>query len=113
MCASDILQYHNPFPYQFLFSSFTREQRLSNLLAYVLITLTPTMRPILRYIPFPVLYGLLIVALFKSFAGTQVFKQLTPMFDGTQAYDSTTIKILDYKDNQGIAMLSFKHIDYF
>jgi len=30
------------------------------------------MRPILRFIPFPVLYGLLIVALFQSFGGTQV-----------------------------------------
>jgi len=45
---------------------------LSSLLVYVLVALTPTMRPILRFIPFPVLYGLLIVALFQSFGGTQV-----------------------------------------
>jgi len=57
-----------------------KEQRLSNLLTYVLITLTPTMRPILRYIPFPVLYGLLIVALFKTFAGTQFSERFTLLF---------------------------------
>ena len=51
---------------------FCREQRLSILLAYLLVALTPTMRPILRYIPFGVLYGLFITALFKTFVGTQV-----------------------------------------
>jgi len=57
-----------------------KEQRVSSLLVYILVALTPTMRPMLRFIPFAVLYGLIIVALFRAFARLQFTKRLTRLF---------------------------------
>lgn len=57
-----------------------REQRMSSLLVFLLVALTPTMKPFLSFIPFAVLYGLLIVVLFKTFANVQFTQRFTSLF---------------------------------
>ena len=57
-----------------------REQRLSCLLAYLLVGVSPLLSDILKYIPVPVLYGLLIYTAIRSLHNVQFTQRLLMMF---------------------------------
>jgi len=57
-----------------------KEQRLSGFFIYLLILLTPLMKPALRYIPHPVLHGILLLALFRTFYNIQFAKRFALLF---------------------------------
>lgn len=62
------------------FSTTIKEQRLTSLLVYILIALTPIMRPLLSYVPVSALYGILILVLCRTFLGVQFAKRVTLLF---------------------------------
>lgn len=56
------------------------EQRVSSFLMNILLLLTPLMEPVLKYIPVPVLYGIFILALLRTFKDIQFAKRFLMLF---------------------------------